>query len=38
MRAVVCQEFAPIDQLVVEERPDPEPAPGQVVVAVRAAA
>ncbi len=37
MRAVVCQEFAPIDQLVVEERPDPSPGPGQVVVAVRAA-
>ncbi len=37
MRAVVCQEFAPIDHLVIEERPDPEPAAGQVVVAVRAA-
>ena len=37
MRAVVCQEFAPIDQLVLEERPGPEPGPGQVVVAVRAA-
>ena len=29
VRAVVCHEFAPIDQLVVEERPDPEPGPGQ---------
>jgi NADPH2:quinone reductase len=37
MRAVVCQEFAPIDQLVLEERPDPSPDPGQVVVAVQAA-
>ncbi len=37
MRAVVCSEFAPIDQLRVEERPDPEPGPGKVVVAVRAA-
>jgi len=37
MRAVVCQEFAPIDQLVIEERPDPTPGPGKVVVAVRAA-
>ena len=37
MRAVVCHEFAPIDQLVLEERPDPSPDPGQVVVAVRAA-
>lgn len=37
MRAVVCREFAPIDQLGIEERPDPTPAPGNVVVAVRAA-
>ena len=37
MRAVVCSEFAPIDQLRIEERPDPSPGPGRVVVAVRAA-
>lgn len=37
MRTVVCHEFAPIDQLVIEERPDPTPGPGKVVVAVRAA-
>jgi NADPH2:quinone reductase len=37
MRAVVCHQFAPIDQLVIEERPDPEPGIGKVVVAVRAA-
>ena len=37
MRAVVCHEFAPIDQLVIEERPDPRPGTGKVVVAVRAA-
>jgi NADPH2:quinone reductase len=37
VRAVVCQEFAPIDQLVLEDRPDPQPGPGHVVVAVRAA-
>jgi NADPH2:quinone reductase len=37
VRAVVCSEFAPIDQLTIEERPDPEPGPGKVVVAVRAA-
>jgi NADPH2:quinone reductase len=37
VRAVVCSEFAPIDQLRIEERPDPEPAPGRVVVAVKAA-
>lgn len=37
MRAVVCSEFAPLDRLRVEERPDPQPGPGQVVVAVEAA-
>lgn len=37
MRRVVCQELAPLDRLVIEEVPDPEPGPGQVVVAVRAA-
>jgi NADPH2:quinone reductase len=37
MRAVVCHEFAPLDQLRIEERPDPVPGPGKVVVAVRAA-
>ncbi len=37
MRAVVCSEFAPIDQLRIEARPDPKPGPGKVVVAVRAA-
>jgi NADPH2:quinone reductase len=37
VRAVVCSEFAPIDQLTIEERPDPEPGPGKVVVGVRAA-
>jgi NADPH2:quinone reductase len=37
VRAVVCSEFAPIDQLRIEERPDPQPGPGKVLVAVRAA-
>jgi NADPH2:quinone reductase len=37
VRAVVCSEFAPIDQLRIEDRPDPEPGGGKVVVAVRAA-
>jgi NADPH2:quinone reductase len=37
VRAVVCSEFAPIDQLAIEERPDPTPGPGKVLVAVRAA-
>jgi len=37
VRAVVCHAFAALHQLVVEERPDPEPGPGKVVIAVRAA-
>lgn len=37
MRRVVCRSFAPLDQLVVEDAPDPEPGPGQVVVAIEAA-
>ncbi len=37
MRAVVCNELGPPSLLRVEERPDPEPRPGQVVVDVEAA-
>src|SRR4051794_11028128 len=37
MRAVVCKELGPPDALVVEERDVPEPGPGQVRIAVRAA-
>ena len=37
MRAVVCPELGPLDTLVVEDRPDPVPGEGQVVVEVRAA-
>ena len=37
MRAVVCPELGPLEQLVVEERDAPVPGPGQVVVDVRAA-
>lgn len=37
MRALVCRSFAPLDQLAVEELPDPEPGPGQVVIDVEAA-
>ena len=37
MRAVVCNELGPPSVLRVEERPDPEPRPGQVVVDVEAA-
>ena len=38
MRAVVCKEFGPPEGLVVEERPDPTPGPGEVLVDVKAAA
>jgi NADPH2:quinone reductase len=37
VRAVICNELGPPSLLRVEERPDPEPRPGQVVVAVEAA-
>lgn len=37
MRAVVCSELGPPSVLRVEDRPDPQPRPGQVVVAVEAA-
>jgi NADPH2:quinone reductase len=37
VRALVCNSFAPLDQLVIEERPDLEPGPGQVVLDVEAA-
>jgi NADPH2:quinone reductase len=37
VRAVVCNEIGPPSLLAIEERPDPEPGPGTVVVAVEAA-
>src|SRR5215469_9580333 len=37
MRAVVCNQLGPPSLLRVEERPDPEPRPGHVVVEVEAA-
>ncbi len=37
VRAVVCKELGPLDNVVVEERETPSPGPGQVVVEVRAA-
>ncbi len=37
MRAVVCREIGPLENLVVEDRSAPPPGPGQVAVAVRAA-
>jgi NADPH2:quinone reductase len=38
MRALRCNEYGPPECLVIEELPDPEPGPGEVVVKVRAAA
>jgi NADPH2:quinone reductase len=37
MRALVCNTYGPADNLVIEERPDPEAGPGQIVVDIRAA-
>src|SRR4051812_47456112 len=37
MREVVCRAFAPLDALVIEERPSPELTPGQVRVRIAAA-
>ena len=37
MRAVVCREFGPPEKLVLEERPDPKPGPGELVIDARAA-
>lgn len=38
MRAVVCKEFGSPEQLVVEDRDDPTPGDGQLVIEVEAAA
>jgi NADPH2:quinone reductase len=37
MRALVCKEYGPPESLVIEERPDPVPGAGEVLVDVRAA-
>jgi len=37
VKAVVCTELGSLDHVGIEERPPPEPGPGQVVVDVRAA-
>jgi len=37
MRQVVCRTFGPVEQVGVEDAPEPRPRPGEVVVAVRAA-
>ena len=36
MRAVLCKAFGPPESLVVEDVPDPEPGPGEVIVDVHA--
>ena len=36
MKALLCREYGPIDRLRVEEVPSPRPAPGEVVVEVKA--
>ncbi|TAG00972.1 MAG: NADPH:quinone oxidoreductase family protein [Burkholderiales bacterium] len=37
MRALLCKQFAPLDQLSIEALPIPEPKAGHVVIAVKAA-
>jgi NADPH2:quinone reductase len=37
MKAVVCHEFGPIDTLVLEDRPDPAPGAGEVIIDIKAA-
>jgi NADPH2:quinone reductase len=37
MRALVCNAYGPAENLAIEERPDPEAGPGQIVVDIRAA-
>src|SRR5258708_6258125 len=36
MRAIVRKGFGGLEQLVTQERPDPEPKPGQVIIEVKA--
>lgn len=38
MRALVCREFGTAEKLVIEQREDPEPGPGEVAIDVQAAA
>jgi len=37
MQAIVCNDWGPLDSLALENLPDPAPAPGQVVIEVKAA-
>jgi NADPH2:quinone reductase len=38
MKALLCRAFGPIDTLRIEDAPEPQPGPGQVRIAVEAAA
>ena len=37
MRAVLCNQFGPPEDLVVTEVPDPSPGPGEILIEVKAA-
>lgn len=37
MRAVLCNQFGPPEDLVVTEVPDPTPEPGEILIEVKAA-
>ena len=37
MKAIICKEFGPLEDLTLEEVPDPQPGKGQIVIRVEAA-
>jgi len=37
MKALVCKEYGPPENLVIEEKPDPIPGDGEVLVDIKAA-
>ena len=36
MKALICEEYGPPENLEIKECPDPEPGPGEVLVNIRA--
>ena len=38
MRAVVCKQFGPPEDLVIEEVEDPRPGPGEILIEIKASA